>query len=222
MEFLKGPLPVSDIYRERVAEVLRGSRVTNSGYFNGLGVFNVVRLGEQTELFNTTPMWALNLLRFTSGQDGVRTTRDGFLHVYNGRMPRSRGGIIEPVHTMDPGNVRFVDPFVSYFTTVGESGWLFGEPEARRCRINNLTTARLEEILIEAEASKKPPFFDRTAYIKVEPGFVGRTVYVIGSGTLGAVVIDVQNRQLVGRAIEDMLSKRRWGVSPSLIVPVST
>lgn len=213
MEFDKGPLPVSDSYRKRVAGVLEWSRVTVSRFFDESGVFEVVRFGEETELDNTTPMWALNLLRFTSGQDGVRTTRDGFLHVYHGRMPRLRGGIIEPVHTIDPGNVRFVDRFTSS-VMVRKSGWLVEECETWRhhqMMMHELTADGLEEILIEAEAGKRPPFFDHTAFIKVEPGFVGRAVRIIRfGGILDAVVIDVKNRQLVGRKIEDILSARRW------------
>lgn len=223
MEFDKGPLPVSDIYRERVAEVLRGSRVAVSGYFDESGVFDVVRLEEKTDLFNTTPMWALNLLRFTSDQDRVRATRDGFLRVYPERMSGLRGDRIKPVHTIDPGNVRFVDSFTSSFR-VRKSGWLVEECETWRHQmmIRELTLDGLERILIEAEAGNKPPFFDYKTYIKVEPESVGKAVRVIRFGTLDAVVIDVPNRQLVNRSIEDILSQRRWGVNPSLVVPVST
>lgn len=206
MEFLKRPLPAPDSYRKRVAGVLRGSRVTISGYFDNLGVFDVVGVGEETDYFNTTPMWAQNLLLFTPGQDKVRATRDGFLHVY-------RGDRIEPVHTIAPGNVRFVDPFDYYHTKVRESGWLIAEHEARRCQtMNKLTIERLEEILTDAEAGKKPPFFDYKTYIKVEPGFAGRAVRVIRFGGLDAVVIDFQSRQLVGKSVEDMLTPRKWGV----------
>lgn len=216
MEFLKSPLLVTGVYRERVAEVLRESKVAFSGFFDESGVFGVVRLGERTELNNIRTMWAQNLLRFTSSLDGVRTTGDGFLHVYHERMQWPIGDRIEPVHTIAPGNVRFVDPFDSYSTRVRESGWLIGEHEARRCQTRyNLTIEGLEEILIAAEAGEKPPFFDRTAYIKVEPGFVNRAVRVIRFGTLDAVVIDVQSRQLVGKRVEDMLSPGRWGVRRS-------
>ncbi len=213
MEFKKGPLLVSAQYREAVQERLKASRVTYSGYFNEFGEFDIVKLGEKTEIDNTNRMWAYNLLGFAPPNDGIRTTKDGLLHVYTGRMTRNRGDIIDPIATIAPGNVRFVDTFHSFVTTVGESGWLFDENTLWRYKDgeSDLSRERFEEILVEAEVGKKPPFFDHNLYMKVEPGFAHRLVHVIRFSAIGdGVVLDIENRQLVERYTEAILSSDRW------------
>ena len=46
MEFQKDPARATADDRIRVKEVLRGSKVTNSGWFDRTGVFDVKRRGE--------------------------------------------------------------------------------------------------------------------------------------------------------------------------------
>ncbi len=214
MEFQKGPTPVSPEYRAGVANTLKVSRVTASGLFDATGSFDVVRLGEKTDIYNTTPMWALNLLKFTYGEDGVRTRRDGFLFVYHERMTRGRREKIEPIHIIDPGNVRYVDDRQSFRCRVGESGWALSENGAWRNLIldNPISNEQLEEILVDAEAGKEPPFFeDHAEFVKVESGLAGRRVHVIFfAGIHDSVVVDIENKRLVGRQALPLLSSKRW------------
>ena len=165
-------------------------------------------------------MWALNLLRFTEAQDAVQASNsNGLLYVYHGRMTRKQGEPIESVHTIDPGNVRFVDDWNSFKVKVGASGWLFNDHALWHSRLDSdsFTREHLEEILAKAEAGKKPPFFDdKTQYVKVEPGLAGREVQVIKFDNYDFVVVDVEARKLVGRRTERLLSKERREETPQI------
>ncbi len=96
MEFQRRPAPVTEEYRANVADTLTVSEVTRFGLFHTTGTFDVVGLGEKKDPDNTTPMWALNLLRFTPTENRIRTRRDGFLLVCNGRSARDIGDEAEP------------------------------------------------------------------------------------------------------------------------------
>jgi len=183
--------------------------------FDDAGQFGVVkRRGETGATIQS--MWALNLLRFTPAEDGVWAIGNdsfrGFLYVYTGRMTMVRGTNIEPISTIDPGNVRFVNSYNSFRTKVSESGWLFDEHTASFwLPEGNNSVERLEEILADAEAGKKPPFFTWEQFIKVESGLVGKTVAVIKfSGINDRVVVDLETRKLVGRDVQKLLSRERW------------
>lgn len=211
MEFQKGPIPVTEAYRKYVAQILSGSRVAGSGYFSSSGNFDIVRLGEKTEIYNTSPMWALNLLRFTEAEHGVWATREGLLQVFGNRMRRRVGERIEPVHTMDPANARFVDTSSSFLANVPKSGWLFNRYSASLLD-EELTKERMEEILVNAEAGIRPPFFvESNKIIKVEPGSEGKMVQVIRFYDINdAVVVDIMGRCLLGRSTENILSQEKW------------
>ncbi len=214
MEFQKDPLQVTETYRANIAKTLEVSRVAASGWFYQTGVFDIVKRREViSRIGDATRMWALNLLRYSEAEDGVRTGKHGFLYVYHGRMTRNREVPVVPIHTIDPANVRFVDDWNSFEAKVGKSEWIFNERAAWRQRESDdqLTNERLEKILAEAEVGKKPPFFDDdTQYIKVEPGLVGRKVSVIKFSSGDLVVVDVEARKLVGKKVEPLLSKQRW------------
>ncbi len=213
MEFEKGPVPVTQGYRAEVANRLRVARVAASGLFDTTGTFDIVNLGEKTTTSNTTPMWALNLLKFTYAEDGVWATKDGFLFVYHGRMTRSCRDRIEPVHVIDPGNVRYVNKSRTFISKVGKSGWVLNKRDWDDLLLYDpISNEQLEKILVDAEAGNKPPFFvDHSEFVKVEPGFAGRRVHVISfKGIPDTVVVDIENKQLVGRKIVPLLSTETW------------
>ncbi len=216
-EFQTDPARVNAAYGIRVAETLSRTRVADSGLFDRTGTFDIVRWGEKRGLYSTAKMWAGDLLRFTEAENGLRAQKTGVLWVYSGRKTRFGGDDVTPVHLIYPINVRFVEDWDSFRTKVSESGWVFNERAAYRQRREfqadgkGLSPEQLEEILVQAEAGKKPDFFDdRTQYVKVEPGLAGREVQVIRFDTNDTVVVDVEARQLVGKKVEPLLSREKW------------
>lgn len=210
-EFSKGSLEVDSSYGRSMSETLSRRKVIGGGFFDSAGIFELINLGETRGLLAGTRMWAEELLGFTIGEHHVYASRTGVLQVYKGT------GNASPAHTIPGKGIRLVDDFNTFQCIVGKSGWVFNYFSVSRNMELDADTEpetlenRFEQNLANAEQGIKPPFYDDTKFVKVEPGYTGKPVQVISFGGVDdLVVVDMEKRELIRRAVVDILSERRW------------
>lgn len=217
-----GPLPLPANEIEKNKRYFRVSEVANDGRFNEFGIFHLGRASEFASGLGFRddgrlvygpgiPYWNQRLLGLSPEEYRLRLKKDPTVMLQLIDQERQR-----VARRLSIKELRRIDDINSGIMVVGESGYLINPRNYRDIQ-------REDQILAGADQGKRPIYFDNSPFVKLfEPNLAGQNVlylnlsffdYKDGKTKLvdDGVVIDMENKMLLGRRIEYPLAYAKWG-----------